>query len=390
MKRGYYVFVVVLSVVAMLFSAIGCAAPAAPSTPTGSTPAASAPASSTPAAQAKPTTGAAGPVPTASAQGETKPIELTLSHHLAATSWFHRDVNQPFADEVYKESNGRLHVTVYPGAALAKVEQAYDACVKGIADIAMFLPMYTPGVFPLADMVGLPFAIPSSAAGTDVVTQLLDKDLLDPKLKEATVTWLGTTSPMGIVLAKKKVTKMQDLKGLKLRIAGGLQNEMGKALGWTSVAIPGAELQTALASGVVEGGIVPIGTARAYNLMEHTKYVVTARLQVNSVGLIMNKDKWNSLPPDLQKVIDTAARHFLEHQATGYDREDTDAVEVFKKAGAEIIDLDPAERARWMAACVPIYDDYLNQMKAKGLPVEKAYAEFKSLLKNKYNVELPR
>jgi len=201
------------------------------------------------------------------------------------------------------------------------------------------------------------------------------------------MTWIGTTSPYQFFL-KKKVMKYEDLKGLRLRTPGGLQTEALKALGATPLTVPGAECQTAFERGVIDGGVVDFGSGPGYKLQEYTKHVIVANMGVAASGITMNKAKYDSLPQDLQKVIDRAMQNWSIKQAKSYDDADKDSAEVFTKAGASVYELPPAERSRWMKATEPVYSQWLNDMKKKGLPAEKTYGEFKRMTKE-YGVELP-
>jgi len=315
--------------------------------------------------------------------------EITIAHHVPIKHHLHPNCYVPLKEELEKKSNGRLKVTIYPAAALGKPEAEYDLCVKGMVDIAMFLPEYTPGIFPLADIPGLPFAMPNAEVGRKVTMKLMEKRLLDKMLSEKIVSWLGTTSAYQVFTSKKKVAKVEDLKGLRLRVPGGILKETMIALGATPATLPGAEFQTGVERGVVEGGIVALSTATGYKLQDVCKYVCIANLGVSVLGIAMNKAKYNSIPADLRKILDKSADDFLVNQAKSFDGEDSKAVEVFKNAGAQILALDPAEKERWVKTCAPIYGKWVKDIEAKGLPGKKLYAEFRSIVKEE-GIELPQ
>ena len=313
--------------------------------------------------------------------------ELSMSNHAPVKHPLHVRAWIPLAEELARESKGRLKPSLFPAAALAKADAALDMCQKGAIDIAMVFPMYTPSRFPLSDIMGLPFAVPSAEAGRRVVGELFGKNLLDQALHDRIMTWIGTTSPYQFFL-KKKVMKYEDLKGLRLRTPGGLQTEALKALGATPLTVPGAEFQTAFERGVIDGGVVDFGSGPGYKLQEYTKHVIVANMGVAASAITMNKAKYDSLPKDLQKVIDKAMQNWAIKQAKSYDDADKDSAEVFTKVGASVYTLPPAERSRWMKATEPVYSQWLNDMKKKGLAGDKTYGEFKKLMKE-YGVELP-
>jgi TRAP-type C4-dicarboxylate transport system substrate-binding protein len=326
------------------------------------------------------------------AQADSKKVyELTLGHHMGMSTPMHTKVFVPFKEDIEKFSNGRIKLTLFPGGALAKPQDAYNMVTKGVMDFAMFVPVYTPGMFPLCDVVSLPFAIPTAEIGTKVVKELHQKKLLDKELYTGKgITWVGTTSPYQLFLGKKKVTKMEDLKGLKLRIPGGLLGDAMIKLGATPSSVPAGEFTTALERGVVDGGLVAFGSGLGYKMQDICRYVLRTDAGVIILALTANKKMYEGLPKDLQSAVDRAGENFSLNQARGaFDDMDKEALEIFKKTGLELLELEPAEKARWLNTCVPIYDKWINDLEKKGLPANKLYAEFKKLLEGQ-GVRLPR
>ncbi len=326
---------------------------------------------------------------TAAAQAD-KIYKLSFAHHMSTSSPLHTMVYAPFKEDLEKLSKARIQVTIYPGAALGKPQAEYDMVTKGAADMVQFAPDYTPGVFPLSDIFCLPFAIPNAEVGRKVAAEMFEKKLLDTKYYNSkAIAWIGTTSSYQLFLAKRKVTGLDDMKGLKVRTPGGLMGEALTTLGATPVSVPGGEFPTALERGVVDAGLISFAGARSYRLKDLCKYATKADTGVIVMGFMVNRAVYEGLPKDLQEVFDQAARNFLTNQVASFDVADQEVIQEVKQAGVEIIELDPAEKARWVQKCVPIYDKWINDMKSKGLPVEAAYAEYKTILK-KHGVELPR
>ncbi len=325
-----------------------------------------------------------------SARAADKVYKLSFAHHMSTSSPLHTKVYVRLKEDLEKLSNGRIQVTLYPGGALGKPQAEYDMVTKGTADMVQFLPDYTPGVFPLSDVFCLPFAIPNAEIGRKVVGEMFEKKLLDKKFYNGkSIAWIGTTSSYQLFLGKKRVATMEDLRGLKIRTPGGLLSDSLTALGATPVSVPGGEFPTALERGVVDGGLISFAGARSYRLKDLCKYATKVDVGVIVMGFMMNRAVYEGLPKDLQQVVDQAGKKFLINQVESFDGTDQEVIDEVKKAGVEIVELSPAEKARWVQKCVPIYDKWISEMKKKGLPVEQEYAEYKTILK-KYGVELPR
>jgi len=95
----------------------------------------------------------------------------------------------------------------------------------------------------------------------------------------------------------------------------------------------------------------------------------------------MNKDKWNSLPADVQKTIEGINKEWIDKTGKSWDEIEKSGKEFTKKLGNKIISLSAEEHKRWTEAVKPILQDYVNAMKAKGLPGEEALAFCNETLK---------
>jgi TRAP-type C4-dicarboxylate transport system substrate-binding protein len=81
---------------------------------------------------------------------------------------------------------------------------------------------------------------------------------------------------------------------------------------------------------------------------------------------VMNKDKWNALPPDIQKIITDLASETREKQAALWNEMDIEGRDVFKSSGGQVISLPDVEAAKWLKVVQPVIGDYKKNMVAKG------------------------
>ena len=86
----------------------------------------------------------------------------------------------------------------------------------------------------------------------------------------------------------------------------------------------------------------------------------------------MNKDKWNALPPDVQKIIEQINEEWIEKHGKNWDEIDKKGYDFAQKLGNKVIPLSNEEDVRWAKAVSPMFDDYVKEKKAKGLPAEEA------------------
>jgi TRAP-type C4-dicarboxylate transport system substrate-binding protein len=88
--------------------------------------------------------------------------------------------------------------------------------------------------------------------------------------------------------------------------------------------------------------------------------------------VVMNKDKWNALPTDIQKIIEKVNEEWIERQGKGWDEIEKRGRDFTLKLGNKIISLSKEENERWAKAVRPLLDDYVKSMREKGLPGEEA------------------
>jgi len=195
----------------------------------------------------------------------------------------------------------------------------------------------------------------------------MPKELADVK-----VMYLHAHGP-GILHTKKPVTKLEDLKGMKIRSTGTVSKIVG-ALGGTPVAMPMPETYDALQKGIAEGVMCPMEALQGWKLGEVIKSTTQNFGSAYTIAffVVMNKDKWNSLSPDVQKVIEQVNEEWIGKHCTSWDEIDKAGIEFTTKQGNKINALSKDEDWRWVKAVKPIYDEYVKNMKDKKLPGEEA------------------
>jgi TRAP-type C4-dicarboxylate transport system substrate-binding protein len=81
---------------------------------------------------------------------------------------------------------------------------------------------------------------------------------------------------------------------------------------------------------------------------------------------VMNKDKWNALPPDIQKIFTEVASETRDKQGALWNEMDIEGRDVFKSAGGQMINLSDTEAAKWVKAVEPVIASYKKNMVSKG------------------------
>ena len=278
-----------------------------------------------------------------------------------------------WAQEIEKQTNGAVKITIFPGGTLTPADKCYDGVVNGLSDIGMSVLGYTRGRFPLSEVIDLPLGYKNGLAATQLINLYYQK--FKPKeLDDVKVLYLHAHGP-GILHTKKPVKNLDDLKGMKIA-CHGLSAKVVGALGATPVAMPMPERYDAQQKGVAEGGVNPIESLKGWKLAEVIKSTTENFGSAYSTGffVVMNKDKWISLPPDIQKTIDQVSQEWIMKTGNGWDEMDKEGREFTLSKGNQIIPLAKEEDAKWAKLVQPILDEYVANMKTKNLPGQEALA----------------
>jgi TRAP-type C4-dicarboxylate transport system substrate-binding protein len=302
--------------------------------------------------------------------GQIKPAELSYSIFFPAP---HKNtvLAGEWAKEIEKRTNGRVKITLFPGGTLTPADKCYDGVVKGISDIGMSVLGYTRGKFPLTEVIDLPLGYKSGVAATRLVNRYYQR--FQPKeFEEVKILYLHAHGP-GILYTKKAVRKLEDLKGMRIR-STGLSAKVVSALGGVPVAMPMGDTYDALKRGMVEGSMAPQEALQGWKWGEVVKFTTESFgcAYTTAFFVAMNKEKWNALPPEIQKIIEQVNKEWIEKTGKQWDEIEKAGREFTLKLGNQIIPLSPKENQRWAKAVRPIIDEYVEQMKAKGLPGEEA------------------
>jgi TRAP-type C4-dicarboxylate transport system substrate-binding protein len=342
-RAGYLVFLIIPLVIALALTG-GCA-------------------------KSKPQSQTQGQAP--SAQGTSQPvIKLTASCYLPPAHMLSVMMGN-MMKEIQEKSNGRVEITYAAGGSILTAPKTADGLEQGLADIGLSHIGYTPGRFPVTEALDLPMGYPSSWVGTKVALDFLAK--YNPKEWDNFHLLLvngGTTA--AINMAKSPVRKLEDLKGKSMRGAGEVADAL-KALGATPRDIPMAEVYEAMSKGTIDGLLVGAESLKSFKLADVTKYTT----YVPSIGnqylfyIAMNKKKWDSLPPDIQKIFTEVSAKYQEESAVGWNKINVEGFQTAIAQGAEFITLPPEEAARWKAAVQPVIDNYVSKMVAKGFPEQQ-------------------
>lgn len=252
---------------------------------------------------------------------------------------------QPFIDYCKDASDGRLIIQPFSGGQLVPDDQMMQACATGTIDIAGGAGGYWSDVIPIGATEGvLPFALRTI---TDVNTFYYQRGYLELCRKayaEHGVYYLGPQMvDFAYLMAKSPVKTLEDLKKLKLRAVPNIGKVLGK-LGVSAQYFPAGEVYLMISSGqldgVIYGGSV---AAESMSFQEVAPYYMTPSFNPANQNLIMSLKKFESLPKDLQTILELATQvENLFLQTANWNLEFAKRRSMMEENGLQVVEMDPA------------------------------------------------
>jgi len=282
------------------------------------------------------------------------------------------------------KSGGRLIIKNYTDETLLTQTETYDGIVAGIADLGGIWSADLEGIFLANDVFCMPAMVswPGAAQTAMAHMQLYDEnEFMQTELPDVHFMWIDYADPTQINTVNKPIRTMEDLKGLQQIEIGNYVAVAMENMGTTPVNFPPSEIYDALSKGVADGLSVNWNALEAIGFFELINYSTECSLaQPGYYVHAMNQQTWDSLPADLQELLDSAGRDFGMILSWARDLEDMSAREnmdkKIKDAGnGGIYVLPEDELARWREASMPVTDEWKSRMADAGLDGDALYEQ---------------
>jgi TRAP-type C4-dicarboxylate transport system substrate-binding protein len=287
-------------------------------------------------------------------------IKWKFQDTYGAASWPSLHLNKPLIDWIHKVTNNRIQITWYAPGALASVGETYDALSRGVFDAASLYPGFYTGVMPEGNIEqGLPWGWTDAKAHALSLFQFGLFDIMKKVYAKHNIHLLAhyTMGDIYNIGTIKSVSKLDDLKGMKIR-AVGIYGEYVKALGATPVSIPYDEQYMALKLGTIDGFLASAGILISGKLGEVTKYYLLPT--TNSIGFVVgvNAKSWNVLPADLKDLLEKTAPQAAVEIAVRYSGlVENSVMKSAKEYGVKFVTLSEADQEKAIQLSMPIWDN---------------------------------
>lgn len=304
---------------------------------------------------------------------------LRFSHFWPATSTTNTEIFEYWAKKVEEDSNGRINVEIFPSATLSQPNATYDAVANGVVDIGATLQGYTSGRFPLTQIAELPGLSNSATQLNCMLHNLYEDEVIAGEYEDTHVLFMMGTGPGGLHTVDKPIRKPDDLRGMRIRGPSAITGNIIEAAGGTPVGLPVTDLYTSLQRGVLDGTSLPWDAMGSFKLTEITNTHTNIPFYSSPIIVTMNKDKYESLPDDLKKVIDDNSGEAMAKVAGQvFDEDDARYMAEAKAKGDTIIDIpNPLNNPEWKKPLEEGTQKYLQDIAELGLDSQNAYQKTK-------------
>lgn len=289
---------------------------------------------------------------------------------------------------VEEQSKGRVKVTVHHSGALLKANEVYRGVQEGIADAGYYALDSREG-FILNEIIELPFMSWPSQLGTVKIYEELLEKFPEMRSEWRGVKLIGFMMMPGthIHTVNKEIITPNDLKGLKIHASEAMLANAISAAGSTPVTINVEDLYMALDRGLVNGVINHFNMIKAFGALDLPKYHTIfgdGGINMIPMALIMNIDKYNSLPSDIQKIFENSRQPWIDKFAELDKATQIATINRVKEMNHKITYLTSDQIKIWHDAVKEtLIDKWIKDAEDKGLPGKAVYEETLKLI-NKY------
>lgn len=331
---------------------------------------------SKPAPTPAPTAGAvaAGPTPTPAPTPTMLPLRWKMSGYGGPTYPI-RIMQENLVKILDRNSNGQIKVEYFPAESLVKLSQGFDAVKDNLVQIGLTPATYEPARMGIvADVANMPWNWDETTFGLNYRKPGSIYDWSEPYFqKNGLHLLIWPAVGHGCIFSRTPVRKLEDLKGKMVGVSAAYAPAI-TLLGGTSSFVATSEMYQALQRGTIDAGVLTVSSVRGSKYYEVAPYVSDFNLYSGQLTMTMNLDFYNSLRPDVRKILDdSVSQAETEYYQMVKGQYEDDIAFLKSQPKVQVFTLEGDELARWKQAIDPVYGDLAKKYGAEWTAFEKAW-----------------
>ncbi|RRW50289.1 TRAP transporter substrate-binding protein [Pseudomonas moraviensis] len=242
-----------------------------------------------------------------------------------------------------KETNGELTFQYFPGGVLGSEKEVIEQMQVGAVQLSRVSLGIVGPVVPDVNVFNMPFIFRDQQHMRNVIDGPVGDEILgkitNSEFGLVALAWMdgGTRN----IYTKKPVRKLEDLKGMKIRVQGNpMFIDMMNAMGGNGIAMDTGEIFSALQTGVIDGAENNPPTLLEHNHFQNAKFYSLTGHLILPEPIVMSKITWEKLTPDQQEMVKKAAKAAQAEERVLWDKKSAASEEKLKAAGVEFITVD--------------------------------------------------
>jgi TRAP-type C4-dicarboxylate transport system substrate-binding protein len=308
-------------------------------------------------------------------------VELKLASFTGPKHAMNRAFFTPWAKKVDEESKGTLKIKMFVGGKLGNGgPRQFKRAVDGVADITFGLQGFTSSQFRRTTLIELPGIANDGVQATRALWNAYEGHL-EKEYGEVKLLFMWTVDSPVIMTKNKPITKIEDLKGLKIRTPSQFQAKLLQSLGASPIPMPITKVYNALSRGLLDGVLTSTTTLTGFKLKEVTKYFADGLPWGRSpMFLVMNKNSYAGLSAAHKAVIDrTTGPKNSEMGSAVYDKESLDGFQLIKDSpNHELHRFSDEEIKKGTALLMKAGEEIIAEVEAQGIDAKAIVMKMKA------------
>lgn len=279
-------------------------------------------------------------------------------------------VQNDWCEQVAKQTENRVRCNLLP-KPVAAPPATFDAVRDGLADVSFGVHGYTPGRYVLTQLAELPFGGGSAEATSVAYQRIFEKHLAKhDEHRGLKVIAVFTHGPGHIFNTKRDVASLKDLDGLRIRVGGGMINDISKQIGANATLRPAPESYELLSSGVMDGVFFPAESIESFRLEKLIRHATMfpRGLYNTSFAFVMNPAAWKKISKKDQEIITKlSGEHAARMYGRAWDDADRRGLAVMQANGVKITQAPKAMIDEIDKRTDPLAKKWMSEAKSRGV-----------------------